>query len=606
MKQVKKQFLFIVIFSFSLVTILIRCAEKPVVKGEGAAKEWFYACTDSLLQQLSKLEMMLNNKTPIAELRSQFAECRLTYKKIEGVTEYYFQGLVKRINGSALPDIKPEDGQVWPPHGFQVMEQYIFGEWNDSFVNEITNEIRMLQTDLRFVKTNMEHHAILPHHLQEIIQHQFIRIATLGISGFDAPVSKLSIKETEYALQGILSLASAYSNESNKIEDEREVLLDKAINYLKGQHDFDSFDRMEFLLSFLSPLSQAYYDPSVVSRMDSIMTKPFRGTLAELLKGEGFDPDYYAGYASAKSEAGKVALGKQLFFDKQLSRSGTISCASCHQPARYFADGKTKADNFVHGGSLLRNTPTLYYASLQSHQFYDHRAVTLEDQADDVMKSGSEFNFTSASIARKMQANEKYDALFRQVFNIQDTISSYEVRNAIAAFVRSLNPFSSQFDEYMKGDKGALTPEQIRGFNLFMGKAKCGTCHFMPLFNGNIPPWYAKSESEVIGVPSRAIWENAETDSDSGRYRINQIKELMFAFKTPTVRNSAETSPYMHNGVYRTLEEVVRFYNEGGGVGIGIELAHQTLPFDSLSLNQAEQKAIVSFMRALTDRNRAY
>jgi cytochrome c peroxidase len=121
------------------------------------------------------------------------------------------------------------------------------------------------------------------------------------------------------------------------------------------------------------------------------------------------------------------------------------------------------------------------------------------------------------------------------------------------------------------------------------------------LFNGNIPPWFTKSESEIIGVPSKAVWKNASIDPDSGRYKINRMEELLFAFKTPTIRNIEKTAPYMHNGVYKTLDEVVEFYHKGGGVGIGINLPFQSLPFDSLSLNQNEKKAIVSFMKSLTD-----
>jgi len=268
----------------------------------------------------------------------------------------------------------------------------------------------------------------------------------------------------------------------------------------------------------------------------------------------------------------------------------------------YFTDAKEKSGNFVHGGSLLRNTPSLYYAALQSNQFYDLRSITLEDQANEVMQNSNEFNFSSLGIARKLIADTVYLSLFEKAFGIKkDSVSGFEVRNALAAFIRSLNPFSSPFDEYMKGNKTALSAEQIQGFNLFTGKAKCGTCHFIPLFNGNIPPWFTKSESEIIGVPSKAVWKNASIDPDSGRYKINRMEELLFAFKTPTIRNIEKTAPYMHNGVYKTLDEVVEFYHKGGGVGIGINLPFQSLPFDSLSLNQNEKKAIVSFMKSLTD-----
>ncbi len=146
-----------------------------------------------------------------------------------------------------------------------------------------------------------------------------------------------------------------------------------------------------------------------------------------------------------------------------------------------------------------------------------------------------------------------------------------------------------------------LNKSEINGFNLFMGKAKCGTCHFMPLFSGAKPPRYYFIESEVIGVPATIDKKKSTLDNDSGRYLITGSKIHLFSFKTPTLRNVALTAPYMHNGVFKTLEEVVDFYNNGGGKGIGIAPSNQSLPFDKLNLSVKEKKDIIAFMRSLTD-----
>ena len=122
------------------------------------------------------------------------------------------------------------------------------------------------------------------------------------------------------------------------------------------------------------------------------MLRPFNGTLSALMKGTGFNSDYYSGFSAARSSEAKIALGRKLFSDSRLSGSVKMSCASCHKAGLFFTDGRAKAEDFVHGGTLPRNTPSLYYAALQSHQFYDLRAVSLEDQADVVMNSHSEFN----------------------------------------------------------------------------------------------------------------------------------------------------------------------------------------------------------------------
>src|SRR4030095_2878016 len=119
----------------------------------------------------------------------------------------------------------------------------------------------------------------------------------------------------------------------------------------------------------------------------------------------------------------------------------------------------------------------------------------------------------------------------------------------------------SRFDLYMHGDKTAMNSDEINGFNLFMGKAKCATCHYMPLFNGTFPPRYMKIESEVIGVPVSA--NSNKIDPDMGKYNTVKVVSLKHAFKTPTVRNAALTAPYMHNGVFTNLQQVMDFYRKG-------------------------------------------
>jgi len=589
-------------FVLSIVVIqgqLSSCNGKHTVEesGEARIKKFYNQQTDSLIHLLAAFENASLN-SPTQHLQLLFAKCRFAYKKIEGIAEYYFQGLTKRINGPALPDIKTEDGQVWPPHGFQVIEQMLFSNYNAAQRESLLTEVNLLKTDLLFMRSNMEFNTINENHVAEMLQHQFIRVAILGITGFDAPLSKLSLQEAGYSLQGIEQIAGLFYGENKS----RSIL--RAEDYLKVHTDFDGFDRMDFITSYLMPASDLYAKLGNANELqDTMMVKPFTGTLGTLMKGNGFNADYYASYAIATTNDAKIALGRKLFFDARLSKSTTISCASCHKPDLYFTDGRRQANNFIHGGNLPRNTPTLYYAALQANQFYDARSTTLEDQIFEVMKNTNEFNFSSAGIAKKLMTDSTYETLFKNAFaNVEVGTAGFEVRNAIAAYVRSLSPFSSAFDEYMQGNRKAMNSEEINGFNLFAGKAKCGSCHFMPLFNGNIPPWFNKSESEIIGVPAKPIWKNAAIDLDSGRYYLNKMKELMFAFKTPTIRNIDKTSPYMHNGVYNRLEDVVEFYHKGGGVGIGIDLPFQSLPFDSLSLSITEKKNIVAFMKTLTDK----
>lgn len=154
--------------------------------------------------------------------------------------------------------------------------------------------------------------------------------------------------------------------------------------------------------------------------------------------------------------------------------------------------------------------------------------------------------------------------------------------------------------------KQTLNKKEVGGFNLFMGKAKCGTCHFIPLFNGAKPPRYFYLESEVIGVPATQDKKNARLDGDSGRYLVTGYPIHTFSFKTATLRNIALTAPYMHNGVFNSLEEVVDFYNEGGGKGLDIAPKNQSLPFEKLDLSKGEKRDLICFLKALTDTTGRY
>jgi cytochrome c peroxidase len=146
----------------------------------------------------------------------------------------------------------------------------------------------------------------------------------------------------------------------------------------------------------------------------------------------------------------------------------------------------------------------------------------------------------------------------------------------------------------------AMNQEEINGFNLFMGKTKCATCHYMPLFNGTFPPRYIFVESEVIGVPHSMA--NTTIDDDMGRYDILHTGAFRHAFKITTVRNAARTAPYMHNGVFKTLQQVMDFYNKGGGIGLGFKIDNQTLPAEKLDLTQKEQDDVIAFVKSLNSK----
>ena len=161
----------------------------------------------------------------------------------------------------------------------------------------------------------------------------------------------------------------------------------------------------------------------------------------------------------------------------------------------------------------------------------------------------------------------------------------------------------------MRNEK-EISEDAKKGFNLFMGKANCATCHFAPHFSGLVPPFFNENESEVLGVTKKPITNlPIELDGDRGRINSNVKKENSWiyenSFKTMTVRNIALTKPYFHNGAFNTLEEVIDFYNEGGGEGLGLPMKNQTLPADKLDLTEIEKKQLIAFLNTLTDISKA-
>lgn len=577
---------------------LFSCKDEGAQSFESQCKITISNKLEGINLTLKNLETLKNKDTLILK----FKEVRKEYKTIEAFVEYYFQGLSRRINGPALPEIKTDDNMVNEATGFQVVEEIIFSENIDLI--ELRKQLKILKTDLKFVQKNIQDLPIQNHHFYELIQHQIIRIAALGITGFDSPVAFNSIEEAKSSIDGIEEFYFLYCEINNQtINKKFTELSKKAKQYIEKNNNFNTFNRLEFIKNHLMPMSVAFENEfkKVIDKAPNFYdNKVFYGQLSDLMQGRNLNPDAFSPYAKSKSSEEKTALGKILFNDNNLSRSNKISCASCHNAEYAFTDGKKTSISNIHSNSIKRNSPTLLYSSFQKSFFYDMRSQDLENQIENVMNNPDEFNLSPKEIKDKISSNKNLVQLFTKAFPDKKEITPYEVRNAIASYVRSLMPFNAKIDRFFMG-KTALTENEENGFNLFAGKAKCATCHFIPVYNGTVPPWFNNSESEVIGVPNNIKWKDATIDSDLGRYNLNQIDQLKFSFKTPTVRNIAKTAPYMHNGVYNTLDEIIKFYELGGGNGIGMNLEFQTLPFDNLTLTEKEKQDIISFLKTLTD-----
>jgi cytochrome c peroxidase len=366
---------------------------------------------------------------------------------------------------------------------------------------------------------------------------------------------------------------------------------------------FENFDRARFLVHDLRLLFSALYNHQLKRNIPFLKKRSAVKTTAKSFFEEGaFDAYFFAPDSVTEAGEAVIALGKALFSETALSPSGR-SCASCHRPEKAYTDGLQSNFSLQRDEHLPRNTPTVINAALQPVLFADSRVKYLEDQAHVVILNKHEMDGDIEQALQFINSSAKYTKLCNSAFpGKKQQITQANIIEAIAAFERSLIKLDAPFDQYMRGDTLAMSAQQIQGFNLFIGKAKCGTCHFMPLFNGAVPPFYDRQDAEIIGVPASTSTINPRLDNDLGVYDLFHSELKRGAFKTPSIRNAAWTAPYMHNGVYQTLEEVIDFYDKGGGKGLGIKMQQQTLPEEKLNLTPTEKAALIAFIKALSDK----
>ena len=373
---------------------------------------------------------------------------------------------------------------------------------------------------------------------------------------------------------------------------------------------------MYFLTQYLLPLSNYLFELRNVLGVKQINKfAAISPDARNLYEADVFNPDFFAPSQDAYLSKAKVELGKFLFFDPILSDNNERACASCHKPELAFTDSLIKSVKFERKeGDLPRNAPTVINSGFQKLVFWDLRATSLEDQLDSVINNEHELHSSFDQVIDRINSSREYKKLFSQAFpeTKRTGIQRKHVKIAIACYERALTGLNSRFDQYIRGDKTAMTSQEINGFNLFVGKARCATCHIPPLFNGTIPPYFEITDHKSLGVPLKDTMEIMQLDVDTGTARTYQNPLFKFSFKTPTVRNIELTAPYMHNGVYKTLDQVVEFYKHAAGSkfirGESQAGERQKLPYpfftilpDTLTLDDKEKLELVAFMKTLTD-----
>ena len=261
--------------------------------------------------------------------------------------------------------------------------------------------------------------------------------------------------------------------------------------------------------------------------------------------------------------AEKVALGRRLFFDRRLSADGSLSCASCHRPEQAFSDPRPVSIG-VFGRAGHRNAPAIINRGYGRAFFWDGRTTTLEEQVLRPIEDPAEMGSNAIAAAARVG------------------LTRSELSHALASYVRSILAGNSRFDQYVNGDRTALSEEEQAGLRVFRGKGNCTACH--------IGPTFSDEEFHNTGVAFRH-----GTLRDAGRFLVTGHDSDRGRFKTPTLREVARTAPYMHNGSLATLEEVIDFYDRGGRPNPGLDTEIRPL-----RLTPLERVSLVAFLRSLS------
>ncbi len=293
------------------------------------------------------------------------------------------------------------------------------------------------------------------------------------------------------------------------------------------------------------------------------------------------------------TEAG-VLLGKKLFYDPRLSANNRISCASCHQPGRAFADGLALSDQGVSGRSLLRHVPQLTNVGWYDGYFWDGGAKNLESLVFGPLTHPDEMGQDLHELAVELQADAEYPALFARAFGT-DTIHAAYAARALAQYMRTLISADSRYDRYIRGEGGDLSPVELQGMQLV--HQKCATCH---AFEPGVADFFTDFGYHNTGLDTR--YPEGEEGLWKGRFRITFDSAQIGAYKTPTLRNLPQSDPYMHDGRFNTLMQVLDHYEHGVRHSPYLDkILQPTRGQTGIPMTSSEKEAILAFLHSLQD-----
>ncbi|MBK8955443.1 MAG: cytochrome C peroxidase [Saprospiraceae bacterium] len=435
-----------------------------------------------------------------------------------------------------------------------------------------------------------------------------LNLAVIYTSGFENPDTAQILPELLSMLHKTRDIYAAFalSHPAYLLPADYTNLFYRMIFFINSsQGVYSNFDHFTFIKDYVNPL----YRLNAKRILElNLRSKSFNDYALNNQAPDIFSKNLYRAQenfflfkrAAATTKAELIKLGELLFHDPLLSGNNLRSCASCHKPGQFFTDTATRtALTFDQQGLLARNAPTLLNAASNHLMMYDGLHLSLKDQLKAVHLNVEEMKGDVVTTMKELLScsvyKNKLEALAAQ--STEKKLSFDHVAEAIIAYYTRFDTSVSGFDKAIRGQT-EISKTVKKGFNLFMGKAACGTCHFAPHFNGIKPP-YTGNEFEVLGVPVDTQFTSLSPDP--GRFGVHPVPEMRNAFRTGALRNIARTKPYMHNGIYNSLLEVIEFYNKGGAKGRGLSLDNQTLPEDHLNLTDSEKIQLLRFLESLNE-----
>lgn len=435
-----------------------------------------------------------------------------------------------------------------------------------------------------------------------------LNLSTIYTTGFECPDPSRLIPELRTLCHAVNSLYGNIDQECFPVDTVYHEVYRNMLRFLEQQGNHpDSFAHFTWLRDYLAPLYRMQAEALLRSgyRSNNFNDYSLQNTATSLLAPDLYLAQNRNGIFSNVSDPQHLTLirdlGRQLFYDPILSGNVQRSCASCHFPNHYFADTTATPLAFDGRSRLARNTPSLFLAASNHLLMADGAHFNLQNQARTVIAHLREMAGKEEAIMKRVWSVPAY----RKQLKLLGALTPLKPQPDFEHILGSITAYYSSFGDSLPVFFDLLRNRQpvprgvAEGFNLFMGKAQCGTCHFFPRFNGVKPP-FTGSEFEVIGVPEDSRFN--KLSSDSGRFLIHPVPEMLHAFRTPGLWNIEGTRPYMHNGVFKTLEDVIDFYNAGGGAGKGLKVPNQTLPADSLHISQTEKQQLLLFLKSLNTR----